>query len=71
MYVFNIERYSNWSDWKECLPMECIEIRYRKCLDNSWKTISPNLIHTTRCISKYYTEKRTCLNKTQCNEHSK
>ncbi|CAH8602597.1 unnamed protein product [Schistosoma bovis] len=70
MYVFNIERYSNWSDWKECLPMECIEIRYRKCLDNSWKTISPNLIHTTRCISKYYTEKRTCLNKTQCNEHT-
>ncbi|CAH8642470.1 unnamed protein product [Schistosoma rodhaini] len=70
IYVFNIERYSNWSDWKECLPMECIEIRYRKCLDDSWKTISPNLIHTTRCISKYYAEKRTCLNKTQCNEYT-
>nr|CAH8863338.1 unnamed protein product [Trichobilharzia regenti] len=70
IYVFNTERYSNWSEWKECLPMECIEIRYRKCIDDSWKTLSPNLIHTTRCISKYYAEKRTCLNKTQCNEYT-
>ncbi|CAH8591688.1 unnamed protein product [Heterobilharzia americana] len=70
IYVFNTERYSNWSEWKECLPMECIEIRYRKCLDDSWKTLSPNLIHTTRCISKYYAEKRICLNKTQCNAYT-
>ncbi|TNN08585.1 Tryptase isoform 3 [Schistosoma japonicum] len=70
IYVFNTERYSNWSDWKECLPMECIEIRYRKCLDDSWKTLSPNPIHTTRCISKYYAEKRTCSNKTQCNAYT-
>lgn len=70
LIVFNTERYGNWSDWSECISKDCIEIRHRKCLDDSWKTPSASRIHTTRCLSKYYAEKRTCRNETQCSSYS-
>ncbi|CAH8578736.1 unnamed protein product [Dicrocoelium dendriticum] len=66
LIVFNTERYGNWSDWSECLTRDCIEVRYRTCLDDSWERPSPSKIHTTKCLSKYYAEKRTCENKTAC-----
>ncbi|KAA0187698.1 Mastin [Fasciolopsis buskii] len=69
LIVFNTERYGNWSDWSECISKDCIEIRHRKCLDDSWKTPSASRIHTTRCLSKYYAEKRTCRNETQCSSY--
>ncbi|TPP55778.1 Mastin [Fasciola gigantica] len=69
LIVFNTERYGNWSDWSECISKACIEVRHRKCLDDSWKTPSPSRVHTTRCLSKYYAEKRTCQNETQCSSY--
>ncbi|KAF7233083.1 hypothetical protein EG68_08078 [Paragonimus skrjabini miyazakii] len=66
LIVFNVERYGNWSDWSECIAKECVEVRHRKCLDDSWKRQISNRIQTKRCLSKYYAEKRTCSDKTLC-----
>lgn len=69
LLVFNDDRYEPWSNWSDCITKDCIEVRYRKCKDDSWTKPSPNKIHTTNCLSKYFAEKRTCQNKTACNSH--
>ncbi|KAG5449582.1 Plasminogen [Clonorchis sinensis] len=69
MLVFNDDRYEPWSNWSECIKKDCIEVRFRKCKDDSWTQPSPNKIHTTKCLSKFFAEKRTCQNTTVCNSH--
>ncbi|CAL8096934.1 unnamed protein product [Calicophoron daubneyi] len=66
LIVFNDERYGNWSEWSECLVKECVQIRSRQCLDDSWKTPALDKVHTSQCLSKYYAEKRNCTDKSKC-----
>nr|CDS25513.1 Mastin [Hymenolepis microstoma] len=68
LFLYRNELYSPWTEWGNCMPKDCTELRYRHCLNDSYEEWIPNLFRTNSCPFEYIVESRRCLNETLCHK---
>lgn len=66
IFIFRNELYSPWSEWGNCSTKDCTELRFRRCLNDSYENWIPNLFKTNHCPFQYIAETRRCQNDTGC-----
>ncbi|CAH8512415.1 unnamed protein product [Dicrocoelium dendriticum] len=64
--VSNVDRYGKWSKWSECVRRSCIQYRYRRCADNSWKHVYLSDFGKHKCPSAFIMETRECTKREAC-----
>nr|CDS31472.1 Ag5 [Hymenolepis microstoma] len=72
LLVYRQDNYEDWSAWSPCSPHTCLEHRYRRCKDNSYKqTINYPSMNRRICPFKYLVEERPCEDKSICLANAK
>lgn len=67
LLVYRRDNYEDWSVWSPCSPHTCLEHRYRRCKDESYKqTINYPSTNRRICLFKYLVEERPCEDKSSC-----
>ncbi|CAH8512383.1 unnamed protein product [Dicrocoelium dendriticum] len=64
--LISLDHYEEWSNWSQCVIPSCIQYRYRRCTDDSWKQIHLSKSGKYNCPSTISVETRRCIDQTGC-----
>ncbi|BHF78467.1 hypothetical protein SprV_0602158000 [Sparganum proliferum] len=70
IFAYNADLYSNWTEWGDCSRYSCKQLRFRRCVDDSFTKRVANPRRRNFCPFKFIREERRCPNASECLENA-